>query len=49
MRRNKTHCVAIDTVGAAKLGVADADGLLQHSGEHGVHIARRAADNPKHL
>ena len=38
MRRNKTHCVAIDRLGAAKLGVADADGLLQHSGEPRLRV-----------
>ena len=32
-----------------KLGVADADGLLQHCFKHGLKIAGRAADDLEYL
>ena len=43
-----TRCkgVAVPAIDVAKLGVADAYGLLQHGRKHRLKIAGRAADNP---
>jgi len=49
MRRNETQAVALCTIDIAKRGVADADSVLQHRCKHRLKIARRAADNLKHL
>ena len=49
MRRNEVQNVAIPAVNVSKLGVANADGIFQHGRKHGLKIARRTADNLKHL
>ena len=49
MRRNKCRGVAIPAVDISELGFADANRVLQHCLEHWLKIARRAADNLKHL
>ena len=49
MRRNEVQSVAVPTVDISKLGVADADGLLQHGRKHWLKIAGRATDNLKNL
>ena len=49
MRRHEAKSVAVPAVDAAKLGVADPYGFLQHSRKHGVDIAGRAANDLEHL
>jgi hypothetical protein len=49
MRCNEVEGVTVAAIYIPKLGVADADGFLQHGLEHGLQIARRAADDLKHL
>jgi hypothetical protein len=39
----------VPTIDVAELGVADADGFLQHRLEHRLQMARRAADNLEHF
>ena len=41
--------VAVQAIDAAKLGVANAHRLLQHGRKHWLKIARRTADDLKHL
>ena len=43
------QALAIQAVDISKLGVADADGFLQHGCEHRLKIAGRAADNLEHF
>ena len=45
----EVQSLAIPAVDGSKLGVADADGLLQHGFEHGLEITGRAADDLEHL
>jgi hypothetical protein len=47
--RKEAKHVAIPGIDISKLGVADANGLLQHGLEHGLQIARRTADDLEHL
>ncbi len=49
MRRNEVHGVAIPAMDISKLGIADADGILQHGCKDRLKIAGRTADNLKHL
>ena len=49
MRRNEVQGVAVPTIDISKLGVADADGVLQHGCKHRLKIAGRAADDLEHL
>ena len=49
MRRNEMHGAAIPAMDISKLGIADADGIFEHSGKHRLKIAWRAADNLEHL
>ena len=49
MRRNEVQRVAVPAIDISKLGVADANGILQHGLEHWLKIAGRAANYPKHL
>ena len=49
VRRYEVQGVAIPAKDIAKLGVADACGILQHSCKHRLKIAGRAADDLKHL
>ena len=49
MRRHEVQGVAIPAMDISKLGVANADGILQHSRKHRLKIAGRAADNLEHL
>ena len=46
-----TRCkrVTVPAKDIAELGVADANGFLQHCRKHRLHIARRAADDLQHL
>ena len=39
MRRNEVHGAAVPAVNISKLGIADADGFLQHRLEHRLQIA----------
>ena len=41
---NKLQCVAVPAENVSKVGVADANRLLQHGGEHRLKIAGRTAD-----
>ena len=43
------QAIAVPAVDASKLGVADADCILQHGLKHRRKIAGRAADNLEHL
>jgi len=45
----EAESVAIPAEDISKLGIADAHGLLQHSLEHWLKIARRAIDDLKNL
>jgi hypothetical protein len=45
MRRHEAKSVAVPAVDAAKLGVADPYGFLQHGFKHRLNIAGRATDN----
>ena len=49
MRRKQVQSVAVPAVNISKLGVADANGFLQHGGEHRFKIAGGAADDLEHL
>ena len=49
MRRNKVQSLAVPAIDIAELGVADADGILQHCFKHRLKFAGRAADNLQHL
>ena len=49
MRRNEVQGIAVPAIDIAKLGIADADGILQHGCEHRLKIARRTADDLQHL
>ena len=49
MRRNVVQNFTVPALDISKLGVADADCVLQHSCKHRLKIAGRAADNLKHL
>ena len=49
MRRHDVQGVAIPAMDISKLGVANADGIFQHTCKYGLKIAGRAADNLKHL
>ena len=49
MGRNKTQSIILPTIDLAKCGIANSNRLLQHGSEHRLHIARRAADDLKHL
>jgi hypothetical protein len=43
------QCVAVPAENVSKVGVADANGLLQHGGEHRLKIAGRTADGLKYF
>ena len=49
MRRHEAKGVAVPAVDIAKLGVADADRILQHRSKHRLKVAGRAADRLEHL
>jgi hypothetical protein len=49
MRRHEMQGIAIPAMDISKLGVADADGILQYGCKHRLKIAGRAADNLEHL
>ena len=49
VRRDEVQGVAVPAVDISKLGVADADRILQHGCKHRLKIAGRAADNLEHL
>ena len=49
MRRHEVQGIAIPAMDISKLGVADADGILQYGCKHRLKIAGRAADNLEHL
>ena len=49
MRRNEMQGVTIPAVDISKLGVTDADSILQHGCKHRLKIAGRAADDLEHL
>ena len=49
MRRDEVQGIAIPAIDISKLGVADADGFLQHGCKHRLKIAGRAADDLEHL
>ena len=49
MRCDEVQSVTVPAIDISKLGVADADGVLQHGFEHRLKIAGRAADNLEHL
>src|SRR6516225_11230294 len=49
MRRHEAKGVAVPAVDAARHGVADAYRFLQHGFKDRLKVARRAADNLKHL
>ena len=49
MRCHEVQGVAIPAMDISKLGVAEADGVLQHGLEHRLKIARGTADNMEHL
>ena len=42
MRRNEVQGVAVPAVNISKLGVANADSILQHGRKHRLKIAGRA-------
>src|SRR5262249_54030908 len=48
-RGKKVKKLAIPAIDIAKLGVANAYSILQHSCEHRLKITGRATDNPQHL
>ena len=49
MRRHEVEGVAIPAIDVSELGVADANGFLQHGCKHRLKIAGRAADDLEHL
>ena len=49
MRCDELEAIAVTAVNIPELGVADADGLLQHCCKHRLKIAGRAADDLEHL
>ena len=49
MRREKMQSLAVPVVDISKLGVADADGVLQHRCKHRLKVAGGAADDLQHL
>ena len=49
MRRNKLEAIAVTAINIAELGIADADGILQHCVKHALQIAWRTADDLKNL
>ena len=49
MRCHEVQGVAVPAMDISELGVADADGILQHSCKHRLKIAGRAADNLEHF
>ena len=48
-RRDHVQSFAVPAVDVAELGVADANGLLQHGREHRLKFAGRTADDLQHL
>ena len=49
MRSDDAQAVAVPAIDIAKLGIADADGLLQHGSQTPAQDRRGAADDLKHL
>ena len=49
MHRNDAKCVSLAEIQIPELSVADARRVLQHRLEHGLQIAREAADDLQHL
>ena len=49
MRRDEMQGVTLPAIDIAKLGVADANGILQHGCKHRLKIAGGAADDLQHL
>ena len=49
MGRSKVQRVAVPAINIAKLGVADADGILEHRVEDRLQIAWRAGNNLEHF
>jgi hypothetical protein len=49
MRCDELEPIAVTAVNIPELGIADADGLLQHGCKHRLKIAWRAADGLEHL
>ena len=47
--RNDVSCAALEPDQVAKLGIANAGRVRQHGLEHGLQLARRAADDLEHL
>src|SRR5262245_14543664 len=49
VHRNDAKCVSLAEIQIPELSVADARRVLQHRLEHGLQIAREAADDLQHL
>ena len=49
MGRDEMQSIAIPTKDIAEVGITNPRSILQHGREHWLKIARRAADNLKHL
>ena len=49
VRCNEVQGIAVPAKDIAEVGVADADGFLQHGGKHRLKIAGRANDDLKHF
>ena len=49
MRGKQTQAFAVLALDISKLGVADADGVLQHGCKHWLKIARRTGNDLQHI
>jgi hypothetical protein len=49
MCRYQAQDITVPAMDVSEIGVAGADGILQHGLEYRLKIARRAADNLKHV
>ena len=49
MCRNEVQGIAVPAIDISEVGVADANGFLQHGRKHRLKIAGRAADDLEHL
>ena len=49
MRRNQVQAIAVPAKDIAELGIAEANGILQHGSKHRLKITGRVADDFQYL